>query len=182
MRLHQEIEPLLAMLQIVRASPGLPLSALRERAKIGWGSTYHRVDLLRSLGLVRMEKDGRRQRLFPTAADPGALLAAAAGATLSGPRHGTARRIAAAILAQPGIGGERLARGLDIPRRSVYYNLRRLVAAGLVERCGPAGRCTLQPTDRLRAAIAAEAPPHAPGALHGATNAERGGPCGPPPL
>lgn len=176
--------PLLHVLEIVHASPGLSLNAVRERAGLGWGSMYQRVDRLKAAGLVRLEQDGRRRLVFPVEApDAEACQQLAARASLDRPNRDTLRRLARTLLAHPGIGALRLARRVGIPPRSAYLHVKQLVAAGLVEREGPLCRSTLRPTPRLRLLLGETCkeestlqPPH------GARNLESSEAPGPSPL
>ena len=155
--LLDEPNPLLHVLEIVHDSPGLSLDALRERAGLGWGSVYQRVDLLKEAGLLREERDGKRKRLFAAAPpDAEACRQASVGALLGRLNRDTARRVARAVLEHPGMGAERLAQLVGIPPRSVYLHIKQLVALGLVEREGTFFRSNLRPTERLRSVLERE--------------------------
>lgn len=116
-----------ALLASLVDHPGLPLAKAKERLGVGWGTIYHHVARLERSGAIRSIVQGRR-RLLVLGGAPEAE-AVARFALLEGM---TARLLAEAILAQPGIGLRELARRSGVSERATYYHLKRLTEAGLV--------------------------------------------------
>lgn len=148
-----------AILDLVRQRPGIPLGEIMRTLNLGWGTVSYHVAKLCASGLLRTQVVGRRRLVH--AAGPGA----ADLAVLSLLQGKTVRRIATAIAVQPGQSVLDLCESLQETPRVVYYHLKHLEQAGLVE-ARPQGRSRrLHATPRLvdlLDRLASAPPPPAP--------------------
>lgn len=116
-----------AILSHIQAEPGLTLSELRKKARLGWGVIYHHLGGLERDGLVRSERRGRYRLLFAV----GATAPRERGASLRGKaRHS----IAHAVATVGPTTTDHLIGATGLTRRVVYHHLKALRDAGLVER------------------------------------------------
>lgn len=134
------------ILSYVHAHPGEPVGGLLARLDMGWGTLHHHLRRLEEAGLLHTRVAGRRRLAYPGPAGEHAHPLEKGRAILAGP---LTRRVAEAILARPGVGIEELLEALGESPRAVYYHVKRLVDAGLVQR-DPRLRCAfLTPTPLL---------------------------------
>lgn len=142
------------IVDIVRASPGILVGELQQRAQIGWGTLCHHLPRLVRSGRVRVVRVGRRRLVYPIEAR-GAVEASFADAILRGR---TALRIAQAIHAAPGRSILDVAVATGESERATYYHVRRLIQAGLVTSESPTRLRGLRASPRLAASLDAHAP------------------------
>lgn len=116
-----------AVYHAVRAEPGITLSDLRRRLKIGWGTTVYHAGVLVRSRFIESHRDGRFHRLFP--ADPALRDARPAQAALKHPRT---LAVYEALVASPGIPQDRLAEACGVSPSTLAWHLRRLLRAGVV--------------------------------------------------
>lgn len=133
------------ILAIVRAQPGIPIGELMGRLGIGWGTVYHHIAKLTRQGLIRTHASGRRRLIFPApyAIEP----QEAPGFAIV--RGATAQRIARSILAKPGQSVGEICQDVAESPRVVYYHVKRLLEAGLVESSSRTRHHDLRPSVRL---------------------------------
>ena len=139
------------VLDAIRAEPGIIMRQLVERTHLGWSTVYRAIRKLQRQGLVHTRKEGRIRRLFPDEVATPTRLALHQVNLLS---NATARRIATSIAAKPGQDMSWLAAELDLGPRTVYYHLRRLRQAKLIESSREARYADLTPTAPLKEALA----------------------------
>lgn len=93
---------------------------------LGWGGTYHHIRKLEQAGFVIRHPSGRVVRVYPAGTSKCAMEAPWLGETaqciLAAIREGSPRTVGT------------LAEDLGLPSRVLYYHLRRLTEAGLVQR------------------------------------------------
>lgn len=118
------------ILDIAARRPGIPLTRLKNRLDVSWGTLFYHIGILRDKGLVRTVRAGRRRLLFPAGVLSGET-ALVAVAFLEGE---TARRVACAIRERPDARIEELAALTGKSRRVVYYHVKQLLDAGLAIR------------------------------------------------
>lgn len=118
------------ILEIVTARPGIPLTRLKARLDVSWGTLFYHLGILREKGLLRSVRAGRRRLVFPAHLFPSEK-AFVAAAFLEGE---TARRIATAIRDHPDARIDELAALTGKSRRVVYYHVRQLLDAGIALR------------------------------------------------
>lgn len=115
------------ILRLVAENPGIPVSRLRHRIPLGWGTLYHHVwKLCEARELVTVVLGRRRLLYLPGAATEEATRARN---ILEGK---TANAIARIVLQSPRLSFKELVRLSGGSERSVYYHLKRLLDAGLV--------------------------------------------------
>ena len=117
-----------AILDAVRASPGLSMSSLKRQTGYSWGLLYHHTHLLQRSGHVATQLVGRRRVLFPAEA-PVADARLAAHVLLEGE---TLRAVARTIAGHPGSSMAEVIRASSVSPRAAYYHVRRLLDMGLV--------------------------------------------------
>lgn len=143
------------LMDLLHATPGLPLGELKENLGIGWGTLYYHVGLLERAGLLRTVVSGRRKLVFPGLGerDPREV---AGRSLLVG---ATARRVARAIVERPGQSLAEVGVAAGENPRVAYYHVRRFVEAGLVVSASRTRYAGLAPT-RLLERILREAERH----------------------
>lgn len=114
------------LLRVVGERPGIAINELRRVARLPWGTFSYHFDKLRRAGLVEIRASGQRKLVFlPHECDEEIVVVAPL-------RNPTARLIADAIRAHPGIGIPDLLRVTRASPRALYYHVRQLRQAGLV--------------------------------------------------
>jgi DNA-binding transcriptional ArsR family regulator len=141
------------ILEIVAASPGLPVGALLEGTQLGWGTLYHHLAKLAKSRSVQVVRVGRRRLVYPMR--EGGVVEMAPGDALL--RGQTVRRIALAIEATPGRGIAEIAAQVEQSPRVTYYHVRRLIEAGIVASSAAKRHRDLAPTPRLREILGRQA-------------------------
>ena len=152
---HQgDLEPLATtpkreeILRLVREKPGISMSALTDAAQVHWGTIQFHVLRLEHQGLVRTLRVGRRRLVFPEEVLTGGL-----GEEDAMLQEETCRRVASTILLHPGRGVGDLVDLTDLTPRTVYYHVKRLRDAGLVQTSQPGLYRGLTPAPRLYALL-----------------------------
>jgi len=115
-----------AILDVVRAEPGIHDVELSRRLGKGRGAVRHHLGLLTAASLVRKESARGHVGYFPRDADADVRAATMAL------RSATARRLLETVAAQPGRNVTHLAEDLGVSDTSVKYHLKRLQRVGLV--------------------------------------------------
>lgn len=133
-----------ALLQEIRKHPGMSLSELRVRFDLGWGNLYHHINQLERRDVIRLELVGRRRLAYP-AHDPHRFKPAQDSLL----RGRTARVVAEAVARTPGAGVLEISEATGVTPRAVYYHVRRLCQAGLVERASRGRYAGLRPSQSL---------------------------------
>lgn len=127
--------------------PGIAINELRRVARLPWGTFSYHFDRLREAGLVEARASGHRKLVFlPDACDEELL-------TVAPLKHPTARRIAEAIRARPGIGIPDLLDETRASPRALYYHVRQLRQAGFVLSASRRRHVGLRASDSLVAAL-----------------------------
>jgi predicted transcriptional regulator len=132
------------ILKLVRAKPGIPISEVRARLDLGWGSLYYHIQKLELAGYLEVCSVGRLNLLYPPGADH-----ARHAKAVSFLRGDTAMRIAEAILAEPGCSVPDLIAATGESPRVVYYHVKRLAEIGVVTSASRLRHVELQPTPEL---------------------------------
>lgn len=115
-----------ALYEAIQQEPGLALSRLCSQTGLGWGGTYHHIRKLEVAGFVLRHQTGHVVRVFPVGTPKD---------TMESPwLSETARRVHDAIQEGAPRTVGTLANDLGLPSRVVYYHLRRLTDAGLLQR------------------------------------------------
>lgn len=115
------------ILSEVARHPGISVSALKETLGLNWGPLYHHLGKLRAARLLDARQVGRLRLLYPGSRTKAGL---EHHALLRGQ---SARRLALAIRASPGMEAGALSAALGVSPRAVYHHLKRLHGAGLIE-------------------------------------------------
>lgn len=136
------------MLRLLDETGGLPLAQLKERVGLGWGSFYHHLEKLQRAGHLEVAENGRRRVVYPVGL--GDERHSRACSALQG---ATARRIAAAIASRPGCSVRDVLEEVGESPRVVYYHLKRLMEAGLVESSSPTRHFDLTAGPELQDAL-----------------------------
>ena len=131
------------LMHLVRERPGVTLSDARRELGVVWGVLAHHVHTLRRQGRIVTASARGRTLMFP------APTRAVDGLANAVALHGTARRIAAAIVRTPGISAPEVQMATGASRRSTYYHVQRLVAEKLVTSDGPRSHRDLRPSSML---------------------------------
>lgn len=139
------------ILDVLQEEGSMPVSRLRQRVGLGWGSLYHQLRRMEEAGLVRMIRAGQRQIVVGMRAGEAENLAVAR-AHIQGD---TARRIAELIASGSGLDTARIAEQLKISPRTVRYHIQRLTSAGLVTAASRTRHAFLRATPLLAAALEA---------------------------
>ena len=127
-------------LRIVAGEPGIPLTRLRARLGVSWGTLFYHLQILVARGRIRILRQGRRRLAFTSQPVVSEASIVAAG-VLEGR---TALRIARAIRAHPDARIHELAAATGETQRVVYYHVRRFLQAGVVTRSSPTRHFGLQ--------------------------------------
>lgn len=134
------------IVDIVRENPGLAIGDLLARLPVGWGTVYHHLSKLERCGIVRGVTSGRRRLLYlvehgATGPDPEqrSLIAGR-----------TAREIATIIASGSGMSIEQVVEASSASPRVVYYHLKRLLEAGLIQSDSATRYRGLVATSRLK--------------------------------
>lgn len=125
---HEVLEhPLRArLLALVQQRPGLGLSELATQAGVGWGTIVHHMNRLEDEGLVSSEQAGRRRAFFAAHADSATRGLAALA------QRPAAKRLAAAVLARPGVSQRDAASAAGVSPPLAHRLLLELETRGLV--------------------------------------------------
>lgn len=137
------------LVDIVEAHPGIHFQELVRQADKGRGATAHHLGALVDKGLLLRRDVGGYACYFPPTTTRTQL--AAAGAV----KADGARRILAAVAAQPGQPAGEVARHAGVDASTVTHHVRRLEAAGLVSSRKEGRTVLLEPTAAAAAALAA---------------------------
>lgn len=153
------------ILDVIKARPGIPVGELLASVSMGWGTLYYHLRKMRKAEMIQIVVSGRRRLIYPSAM-PVAGAEASADSILWGE---TARKIASRIAQGPFTSVSALSEELGESPRVVYYHVKRLIQAGLVEAQRVRGTRDLRATPALLARFAPEeAPAEAAGlAVHG---------------
>jgi predicted transcriptional regulator len=115
--------------KLIQETPGLNVSEIGKRTRLGWGTTVYHLDRLEREGFVAAERGGLHKCYFAVGlVDRDARKAAAQ--LKDGPR----RDVAAVLLATPGITQGELATALGMSPSAASKQVTKLEAAGLVRR------------------------------------------------
>ena len=134
-----------ALLDAIRASPGVGATDLGRRFGFTRNGVMHHVDVLGRLGLVHVVRCNGKAFLFPPGAAPAARPARLARA------YERARPLLEGLARAPeGLTRESMHEllGEDAPRRSRNHLIGRLVALGVVRSAGEGDRFVLAGEDR----------------------------------
>lgn len=121
------------MLRIISQKPGISIVALKNHFPFEWGSFYYHLRMLMHAGYLRVETDTidlRRRHVFPVM-DREKMTAA--GLSTETRLREPAKQVALLIMMNPGLNLKELAELADMPERTLYYHVKRLVDAGLVQ-------------------------------------------------
>lgn len=121
-----------AMLTRIRENPGITALALKEQCGVGWGTLYHHLHVLERTDRAMSVLQGRRRVMFPKTddADEEREREIAVRSILHGK---TAHAVYEVVRLQPGVNIESIAARTGASLRAIYYHVKRLVDAGLVE-------------------------------------------------
>lgn len=126
------------VLACVQAKPGIATPELERHMACSRGALRHHLGVLARGGLVRRVDHGGRARWFPAGAlRPDEMLRRAALAS------GSLERAYRAVLAEPGLSQEALARRLGVTPPAVHYQVAKLEGLGLVRRLRDGRRAAL---------------------------------------
>ena len=123
------------------------MSALKEDLGLHWGPLYHHLGKLKAARLLDARQVGRLRLLYPGSQTKAGL---EHHALLRGQ---SARRLALAIRASPGLEAGTLSGLVGFSPRAVYYHLKRLHAAGLIESPTPGKYEALRGTPLLESCL-----------------------------
>lgn len=137
------------VLETVSARPGLTLQGLQALLGVAWGTMVHHVHVLQRHGQLVSVRQGPRRLLYESKTPH-----ARARGHLALLHHATARAIAEAVRASPGIRQSEVGQRVGVQGPAVSKHLARLTQAGLVvvERQGQNRRYL--PTAKLLEAFA----------------------------
>lgn len=121
------------------------MGTVRSRLGIPWATLHHHVAALRAAGELRVALCGRRALLFH-AERAASAAEIAARAMVQGD---TARAIAAHVVSRPGHSIAEMSVALGRTERVVYYHVRRLIDAGLLQSSAPTRLHNLTPSPML---------------------------------
>lgn len=112
-----------AMYAAIQARPGISVGELSREVNVTGGTFLLHLRRLVAAGLVETREAGRNTFAYPVGSAPkqDAILALEAPA-----------RIARLLVEEGPLASEEIGEALDMPVRTVRYNLRRLIAAGYV--------------------------------------------------
>lgn len=143
---------------LVDGDPGIHILRAAHVLGMNWNTCYHHVRRMAAEGTIVVAKVRGRLCLFDRRG--GAVAPAIANVLLRDPRTASVVRL---LMATPGMNQQAMAEALGIAPSAVHRHLRRLQAAGLVQRVRD-GRAVLNlPTPALRDACRALHAPPAPG-------------------
>lgn len=122
-------EPRREILRIVEENPGITLGELKRRFPRSWGTVYHHLTRLQQAGLVRVLVAGRRRLLVAASmqADEAELNARALL------RGSTVERVARIVAENPECRVAEIAERVGESPRVVYYHVKQLLDANLLE-------------------------------------------------
>lgn len=138
------------VLAFVLEHPGTTLGQLRRALSLSWGRAHHHVKLLERLGALQRVRAGRRALLMPAGLEEDER-SLRARALLRGE---TARRVAQAVALSAPTDVEALSRALGESRRVVYYHVKQLIEAGVVQSASRTRHFGLVPSPSLRSLLA----------------------------
>jgi DNA-binding transcriptional ArsR family regulator len=121
-----------AMMDVIKARPGISVGDLKEEMPFGWASLYYHLGILIDAGLVKDvldEIDGRRRHLYPILKGGKIPKPKTPEPVLSEP----STEVSMAIINKPGMNLQELIEELGMTPRNVYYHVRRLEEAGLIK-------------------------------------------------
>lgn len=133
------------ILRIVRKRPGLRVGELQARTLLGEGSFYLHLGKLRARGLVKVRRKRAARFVFPVSEHYVIPKYVQVEEKLSGP----AKRIARAIVENPGLNVGGLAALIDRPERSVYYHVKKFATARLITSSAGEGYAEIRATRKL---------------------------------
>lgn len=120
-------KPREAMLNAIRADPGITPQELRRVAGIGWGTTVYHLGVLEKNKLVSALVDGRHKRFFPTDKVPWSQRD-----QLAALKNVRTKQLYELIMSEPGVDTSGAAKRLGISRPALYFHVHRLESTRLV--------------------------------------------------
>ncbi len=138
------------IVDIIRQEPGIAIGGLLEKLPVGWGTVYHHLSKLERGGIVRCVTSGRRRLLYLV--EQGAAGQDPHQRSLLGGH--TARTIATIVAEGQGMSIEAIVERSHETPRVVYYHLKRLIEAGLIQSESATRYRGLVASDRLRELLA----------------------------
>lgn len=138
------------IVDIIREEPGIAIGGLLEKLPVGWGTVYHHLSKLERGGVVRCVTSGRRRLLYLV--EQGAAGQDPHQRSLLGGH--TTRTIASIVAEGQGMSIEAIVEQSHETPRVVYYHLKRLIEAGLVQSESATRYRGLMASDRLRELLA----------------------------
>lgn len=136
----------MALLRLIEARPGIPLTEAKGLLTLGWGTAYHHVRALERAGLIQIVTAGRRRLLVPSKSHDDEQTILAKGLL----RGATARRVALFVVDHPDARIADVAAGLGESPRVVYYHAKQLHEAGLLATRLPTSHFDLHATPLLQ--------------------------------
>ncbi|HEV8361248.1 MAG TPA: winged helix-turn-helix transcriptional regulator [Candidatus Thermoplasmatota archaeon] len=133
-----------ALLDAIRADPGVNATELGQKLSMGWGNLVYHLGVLERERLVSSTREGRHRRFFPVGLvdhrfqEPLALL-----------RNPSAARVMEVIRAQPGLPQKLLSRQTGLSPSTINWHVERLSDAGLVWRRQEGREVQYFPSDLL---------------------------------
>lgn len=138
-----------ALMQAIRAEPGIARMDLARRVGLAWGTLLHHLDRLEDAGMVTSLEVGNQRAYYATGAVP--TEARPAFALL---RTGVHDELARFVLTRPGSSLKDVCETLGLAPSHATKALARLEAAGLVDRAREGGRSRVSPTPLLANVLA----------------------------
>lgn len=136
------------ILSTVAREPGISASELGRRAQCGWGTLVYHLSVLERERMVWSAREGRHRRYFAQGrvnySDRDAL-----GLL----RNVASRRLADAILQQPGVIQKDLSRSLKLAPSTVAWHVDRLVRTGLLRKVSEGRQVRYYPSQRLETLV-----------------------------
>jgi len=132
------------VLELIEARPGISIREIARRLETTWPNAKYHASRLQASGQINTRVLGRHRVCFPTSIADSMVVEARA--LLAEP---TARRVAVFVTHHPGGGVQDVVRGTQLSQRVVYYHLKRLLEAGLVEHSNESRYGGLRPSATL---------------------------------
>lgn len=139
----------------VAQDPGLSVSEVRSRTGIAWGTAVHHLRRLEQHGMVVSVSQLAHRRYF-AANSPAASQRTAIAVVM----HPTARRIAHAVNARPGIDQTGICQSLGINNPAASKHLRQFEAQGLVQTARDGRSRLYHPTGAMTSVLGLLEPEH----------------------
>ncbi len=135
---------------VIKASPGIHISALARTVDAGWGTTIHHLRKLKEEDMVAVRVVNNQKCYFVN----GGGMGADAWGAVSHLKNKTARRIAEFVHANPLIAVTQVSKQLEISASLVSHHVAKLTQAGVLEKVRDGRFMRLAVTQKAATAIA----------------------------